>query len=111
MKFDLNCDLGEREPLARTRALMRWITSANVACGGHAGDACSMERCVCLAKEFKVRLGAHPGLAAKFGRGDVQITPPELQQLLETHVGALEQIARTHRVKLHHQYELAGLRW
>ncbi|MBN8249826.1 MAG: LamB/YcsF family protein, partial [Verrucomicrobia bacterium] len=44
--MDLNCDLGEGEPAARTRALMRWITSANIACGGHAGDARTMEFCV-----------------------------------------------------------------
>ena len=102
MKFDLNCDLGEGEPLAKTRGLMRCVTSANVACGGHAGNARSMERCVRLAKELKVRLGAHPGLASKLGRGEVQITPNELQVLLEEQVGTLEQIARAQRVKLHH---------
>ena len=42
MKLDLNCDLGEGEPLSRTRALMRWITSANLACGGHAGNLRTM---------------------------------------------------------------------
>src|SRR5438132_10521639 len=61
MKLDLNCDLGEGEPLRRTRALMRWISSANVACGGHAGDFTTMESCVRLAKQQGVRLGAHPG--------------------------------------------------
>src|SRR5881396_2705017 len=52
MKLDLNSDLGEGEPLSRTRALMRWITSANVACGGHAGDLRTMETCVRLAKRL-----------------------------------------------------------
>ena len=61
MRIDLNCDLGEGEPLARTRALMSCITSANVACGGHAGEVRSMRACLRLAKSFRVRLGAHPG--------------------------------------------------
>src|SRR2546428_7004850 len=61
MKLDVNCDLGEGEPLGHTRALMRWITSANVACGGHAGDVTTMQECVRLARATAVRLGAHPG--------------------------------------------------
>jgi len=104
MRFDLNCDLGEGEPDARTEALMRAITSANVACGGHAGDIASMERCVALAKKYKVRLGAHPGAAdrAGFGRKELRITPAELELLLLQQVGALERIAHAHGLKLHH---------
>lgn len=104
MKLDLNCDLGEGEPIARTRALMRWITSANVACGGHAGDAQLMEACVRLASAGGVRLGAHPGPWARsdFGRSAVSVTPDELELLLLQQVGALERIARAHRVRLHH---------
>ena len=74
MKLDLNCDLGEGEPLAKTRALMRSITSANVACGGHAGSVKTMEACVRLAKQFKVQVGAHPGVAPNFGRGEISIS-------------------------------------
>lgn len=104
MNVDLNCDLGEGEPLARTRALMRQSTSANVACGGHAGNVRSMEACVRLAKQFAVRLGAHPGLWSRgdFGRGSGEITGDELELLLIQQVGALERIARVHGVKLHH---------
>ncbi|HSH16107.1 MAG TPA: LamB/YcsF family protein, partial [Verrucomicrobiae bacterium] len=69
MKLDLNCDLGEGEPLGRTRALMRWISSANVACGGHAGDVRSMRACVRLAKQSGVKLGAHPGPWSRTDRG------------------------------------------
>jgi 5-oxoprolinase (ATP-hydrolysing) subunit A len=100
--IDLNCDLGEHEGLARRRALMRWITSANVACGGHAGNRRSMESCVRLARQFNVRLGAHPGVATKFGRGSVKITPEQLEALLREQVGTLADIARSLRVKLHH---------
>jgi len=104
MRFDLNCDLGEGEPRARTEALMRVITSANVACGGHAGDIASMERCVALVKKYEVRLGAHPGAAdrAGFGRGESRITPAELELLLMQQVGTLERIAHARGVKLHH---------
>ncbi len=104
MRFDLNCDLGEGEPRARTEALMRVITSANVACGGHAGDTASMERCVALAKKNNVRLGAHPGTVdrAGFGRDELRITAAELELLLVQQVSALAHIAHAHGLKLHH---------
>lgn len=104
MKFDLNCDLGEGEPRARTEALMRTITSANVACGGHAGTEASMRLCVRLAKRYSVRLGAHPGPpgAKNFGRGKIDVTPDQLESWLVTQVGALQRIARAQRVRLHH---------
>ena len=83
---------------------MRVITSANVACGGHAGDIGTMERCVTLARKNKVRLGAHPGAMdqAGFGRRELRFTPAELELLLLQQVGALERVAHAHRVKLHH---------
>ena len=102
MKLDLNCDLGEGEPLAKTRALMRSITSANVACGGHAGNLDTMEACVRLAKQFKVRVGAHPGVPANFGRGEISLSPQELQLLVLQQAGALGRICASHRVQLHH---------
>jgi UPF0271 protein len=104
VKLDLNCDLGEGEAPSQTRLFMRWITSANVACGGHAGDLRSMQTCVRLAKKFGVRLGAHPGLAghSDFGREQREITGDELELLLLQQVGALERLARVHRVPLHH---------
>jgi UPF0271 protein len=104
MKLDLNCDLGEGEPVARTRALMRYISSANIACGGHAGDLKSMQDCVRLAREFGVRLGAHPGPWSRsdFGRRKIQISAGELELLLLQQVGALDQIAHDQGVMLHH---------
>lgn len=104
MKLDLNGDLGEGEPPARTRALMRCITSANVACGGHAGDAATMRACALAAKQFGVRLGAHPGPWSREdrGRSAVQIAPAELELLLLQQVSALEKIASGCRMELHH---------
>jgi UPF0271 protein len=63
-----------------------------------------MERCVTLAKKYKVRLGAHPGVVdrAGFGREELRITPAELELLLLQQVGALERVAHGHGVKLHH---------
>jgi 5-oxoprolinase (ATP-hydrolysing) subunit A len=100
--WDLNCDLGEGEPWARTRALLRQITSANVACGGHAGDALTMERVVVEAKALGVRLGAHPGVVGEFGRGEVTLSPRQLQTLVLQQVGALDLLARRHGSRLHH---------
>lgn len=104
VRWDFNCDLGEGESPARTRALMRCVTSANVACGGHAGDAESMEQCVRWAKHWGVRLGAHPGPYDRvhFGRGIPQLTFAEFELLLLQQVGALQVIARAHGVPLHH---------
>jgi UPF0271 protein len=103
MKLDLNCDLGEGESSSRTRALVRWITSANVACGGHAGDAKSMDAVVRLAAPYRVRLGAHPGVASTgFGREPVLISASALETLLLHQVGALELMARRHGIRLHH---------
>ena len=104
MNFDINCDLGEGEPRARTEALMRAITSANVACGGHAGTTASMRLCVRLAKKYSVRLGAHPGPCdtKNFGRGQIKVTPDELESWLLSQVNALQCIAREQRVALHH---------
>lgn len=104
MKFDLNCDLGEGEPLKHTRALMRCITSVNVACGGHAGDVKSMTACAKLVKQHGVHLGAHPGFADRenFGRHQQEITPDELELLLLQQVGSFERICQIEKVRLHH---------
>ena len=67
-RVDLNCDVGEG--IGNDAAIMRWITSANIACGAHAGDVKTMRETVNLAREFGVAVGAHPGFAdrANFGR-------------------------------------------
>jgi UPF0271 protein len=102
--IDFNCDLGEGELVQRTRALMALITSANIACGGHAGDVDSMDTCVQLAKRHHVKLGAHPGFPDRknFGRLEVQLTPNEFELLLVQQVSALEKIAGSQGVRLHH---------
>jgi len=68
MKIDLNADLGEG--CGNDRALLQLVSSANIACGFHAGDAETMRQCVRWALEYGVAIGAHPGFPDRenFGR-------------------------------------------
>jgi UPF0271 protein len=102
-EMKLNADLGENESPARTRALMRLIDIANIACGIHAGSVATMERCVKLAIENDVAIGAHPGLAGEFGRGVAEIAPPALEKLIVEQVSTLVAIAggKMRHIKLH----------
>lgn len=102
MSFDLNCDLGEGEPFQKTAALMRHVTSASIACGGHAGDGASISRCLELAKQFGVHAGAHPGIKAGFGRGAGTITVADFEKLLCEQSARFEQLARDQGVPFHH---------
>src|SRR5580693_9910133 len=81
MKIDLNCDMGELEDAQHEAALMEHITSANIACGGHAGDLSTMERTTRLALERGVRIGAHPGYPdrANFGRVEMPLSATEIE--------------------------------
>jgi UPF0271 protein len=90
MRIDLNCDMGELEDAAHEAALMEYVTSANIACGAHAGDDRIMERTVRLAIERGVRIGAHPGYPdrANFGRLEMPMTAAEIEATV------LEQIVR-----------------
>lgn len=101
---DINCDLGEGEPQARTRALVKLVTSANIACGGHAGDVRALRRGLELCREFGVRAGAHPGFADRenFGRRDVPLSARELETLLVQQMGAFAAVAAAVRVRPHH---------
>lgn len=103
-KLDLNCDLGELESAAERKLLMRSITSANVACGGHAGSLKTMEMCVHWAKRHDVHVGAHPGTwdRSSMGRTPVTLTPADLQLLLVQQISCLECILRHSNLRLHH---------
>jgi 5-oxoprolinase (ATP-hydrolysing) subunit A len=103
-KLDLNCDLGEGETPTRQRALMRAISSANIACGGHAGDLRSMDHCARLAREEGVNVGAHPGYwdRENFGRKSMQLSPSDFELLLIQQISGLERVAQSNRMKLNH---------
>lgn len=106
--LDLNADVGEGEPRARTAALMRHVGSVNVACGGHAGTMESMEYCAAVALREGVRLGAHPGIqtGGSMGRGVLSIVPEALELLVVQQVMSLVRVAgrvggRVRHLKLH----------
>jgi len=94
MALDLNCDMGELEDSAHEAALMQFITSANIACGGHAGDEATMERTARLAIERGVHIGAHPGYPdrANFGRLEMAMTAAEIEQTVFDQIQRLEAV-------------------
>lgn len=92
--IDLNCDMGELEDSAHEAALMEHITSANIACGGHAGDDGTMERTARLALARGVRIGAHPGYPDRenFGRLEMAMAPEEIAASVSEQIRRLEAI-------------------
>jgi 5-oxoprolinase (ATP-hydrolysing) subunit A len=92
--IDLNCDMGELEDAAHEAALMEHITSANIACGGHAGDDATMARTARLAIGRGVRIGAHPGYPDRenFGRIEMPMTAAEIEQTVGEQIRRLEAI-------------------
>ena len=105
--IDINADLGESPESLASGAdfeLMRHITSASIACGGHAGDARTMKRTLELAKELGVAVGAHPGYAdpANFGRVELAIAVDELETSLREQIEALARAGDKLSVHLNH---------
>jgi UPF0271 protein len=96
MTVDLNCDMGELEDAAHEAALMQYITSANIACGGHAGDEAVMERTTLLAMQRGVRIGAHPGYPdrANFGRIEMAMTEAEIEDTVHRQIERLDAVVR-----------------
>lgn len=94
MKIDINCDMGEsfgRYTLGQDETLITRITSANVACGFHAGDPLVMDRTVQLARQHGVAIGAHPAYPdlQGFGRRTLEMTPEEIEAFTLYQVAAL----------------------
>lgn len=92
--IDLNCDMGELADGRHEAALMEHITSANIACGGHAGDEATMERTARLAIERGVRIGAHPGYPdpANFGRLEMEMSGAETADTVYRQILRLEAV-------------------
>jgi UPF0271 protein len=98
LKIDVNCDMGEvPEAIAdgTQESLMPSLTSVNVACGGHAGDAQTMKTTIEQAMRWKLAIGAHPGYAdrANFGRLELKLPPSEIAASVFEQVRALAEIA------------------
>ena len=94
MIIDLNCDMGELEDAAHEAALMQYITSANIACGGHAGDEHTMERTARLAMERDIKVGAHPGYPdrANFGRIEIEMSAEAITETVYEQIARLEAV-------------------
>jgi 5-oxoprolinase (ATP-hydrolysing) subunit A len=97
MSIDINCDLGEsfgRYKMGNDNLMMKYITSANIACGFHAGDFITMRRTVCLCLESGVSIGAHPSYPdlQGFGRRNIDFTPEEIYTMVLYQIGALKAI-------------------
>ena len=102
MKIDLNADLGEG--CENDSALMPLITSANIACGFHAGDAQTMRQSVQLALKYGVAIGAHPSFPDRenFGRTAMQLPPDVVYAQTLYQIGALAAIVRAEGGELMH---------
>lgn len=106
-RVDINCDMGESFgawAMGDDGAMMRAITSANVACGAHAGDPAVMRRTVRLARELGVAVGAHPSFPdlEGFGRREMKFSSDEVEGLILVQLGGLAAIARAEGVTLRH---------
>ncbi|GGA26352.1 LamB/YcsF family protein [Psychrobacillus lasiicapitis] len=106
-RVDLNCDLGEsfgRYKLGEQKEILKYVTSANIACGFHAGDPSVMRETVKLAIENGVKIGAHPGLPDLngFGRREMNITPQEAYDLVVYQIGALNGFLATVGERMQH---------
>ena len=106
-RVDLNADVGESfgiYSLGHDSALMPAITSANIACGFHAGDPGVMRSTVALAREHGVAVGAHPSFPdlVGFGRREMHASPGEVEDLVVYQIGALAAIAAAQGVRLRH---------
>ena len=101
-RIDLNADVGEG--CGQDAALMPLISSANIACGLHAGDADSMREAVLLARDNGVAIGAHPSFPDRehFGRREMQMSARQLQQCIVAQIDSLAEVAAAAGVRLRH---------
>lgn len=107
LSIDLNCDMGESFgawPMGNDLGILPYVSSANIACGFHAGDPATMRKTVAAALEHGVSLGAHPGLPdlAGFGRRSMDISAQEAYDMVVVQVGALAGVAASQGGRLHH---------
>ncbi|RYZ59438.1 MAG: LamB/YcsF family protein [Chitinophagaceae bacterium] len=102
MHIDINCDMGEG--IGNDEAIMPFITSANIACGAHAGDAETARTTMLLAKQYGVNIGAHPSFwdPRNFGRTEIETTPQEVYNLIREQLVLFQKIAEAAGAELHH---------
>ncbi len=105
--IELNCDIGESdaaEQVAADAALLQVISSANIACGGHAGDNTSMTRTIRLAINRGVAIGAHPSYPdrAGFGRTDMTMSAADVEACVKSQLAALDRVATSLGARIAH---------
>ena len=102
MTIDLNCDMGEG--MLNDAEIMPYISSANIACGYHAGDESMMRKTIDLCLEHGVAIGAHPGFNDRknFGRKPIQLSADELYHLVWNQLEIIQTICKEKHTKLHH---------
>ena len=100
--IDINCDLGEG--IGNESELMPFISSCNIACGGHAGDEETIKNVIALAKENNVKIGAHPSFPDRenFGREEMKIGKKELKNSLHDQISLVQEICKKQGVTMHH---------
>lgn len=99
LSIDLNCDMGESfgaYTIGNDAELIKYASSVNIACGFHGGDPRVMRSTVELALEYRVAIGAHPGLPDKegFGRRKMQVSPEEVYDMTLYQISALDGVTR-----------------
>ncbi len=102
MKIDINCDVGEE--MGNEATLLPYISSCNIACGGHAGTIEIMDEVISLAIKNKVKIGAHPSFPDRenFGRKNMNIGLETLKKSIEDQINILQKRALIQGQKLHH---------
>lgn len=100
--IDINVDVGEG--VNNEAQLMPYISSCNIACGGHAGDLDTMETVVNLAKQHRVKIGAHPSFPDKenFGRQPMEISSAALFKSIREQINSLMSVLRNKNVRMQH---------
>ena len=103
--FDINCDMGEIKDFVDNNTyaeLMEYVTSINLACGGHAGDDDIMEEMIQIAKQKHVKIGAHPSYPDRenFGRIELNIGPEQLFESITSQIQKLIDIAKKEDVRI-----------
>lgn len=104
---DINCDMGESfgaYKIGRDEEILDYVTSANIACGFHAGDPSIMKRTVRMALEKNVGIGVHPGVQdlVGFGRREINLSPEEAYDIVVYQIGALYAFVKSEGGKIQH---------
>lgn len=106
-KVDLNSDIGESMGVYKVgldEEIVKYISSANIACGWHAGDPLVMEKTIDVSRDFNVKIGAHPGFMDMmgFGRRNISVSPEEFKSYVKYQLGAIMGIAKSKGQKIEH---------